>query len=114
MKSLTRLIGLAVLVGLLIGIFWGGAKPVAVGLFPSPYDKLVHFMVYGVIAWSLWVLMNVKSATRTLVAASLIGMLDEIHQIYLPGRSAGLDDLIMDVVGAAMVTLYLKNHTKSN
>jgi len=32
-----------------------------------------------------------------------IGMADELLQMRLPGRQAGIDDLIADVLGAAVV-----------
>jgi len=33
---------------------------------------------------------------------------DEVHQIYIPGRSAGLDDFIADFCGVALGLAILK------
>jgi len=35
---------------LVVGLFVGGAQPVAVGLFAPPWDKLAHAGVFGVLA----------------------------------------------------------------
>jgi VanZ family protein len=84
-------------------LWWGGARPEAVGLVPSPWDKLLHAAVFAVVvvAWAH------ASGTRgwclTLAAvlfALLVGGMDEWHQSHLPGRHAGWDDLAADVFGA--------------
>lgn len=69
-------------------------------------DKLVHFCLYAIFsllalrgAWSrparrltwLWVL----------VAISVFGALDELHQLFIPGRSAEVADWLADSAGDA-------------
>lgn len=98
-------IGLATLI---LMIFIGGTEPVAVGLFPPPLDKIVHSLVYG-----LMLLLAILSFPNTrkfilFIAIVMVGALDEIHQIYLPGRSAGLDDLSADILGCIMISWILK------
>jgi uncharacterized protein YfiM (DUF2279 family) len=91
-------------VGLPLGLFVGGAQPVAVGLIPSPWDKLVHVFVFAVLSTSIGYAGGLKGRRLWLFAfcgAVLVAALDEWHQMYLPGRSASLDDLMADVVGAA-------------
>lgn len=70
-------------------------------------DKYAHFLVYGLLGtlvarqWrkSLW--------PWAVVAASLFGVSDEIHQLFTPGRSAEVADWIADTLGALLaVTLY--------
>lgn len=98
-QLLNRLaLGLVVL--LIAGIFLGGAAPGAGSLFPPPWDKVVHFCVFGTIGlllglafprlplWAIWLLVVVTGAA------------DELHQLFLPGRQAGLDDLLADALGA--------------
>jgi VanZ family protein len=41
------------------------------------------------------------------VIASLYGMSDELHQLYVPGREGSLADLTADVGGAALGALFL-------
>ena len=93
-----------VAVGLPLGLYFGGAQPVAVGLFPSPYDKLVHASVFAVMAVAIGYASGLRGWRMLLVGwlgAVAVGALDEWHQMYLPGRSAGLDDLAADAIGAA-------------
>ena len=101
---LTVLLAVAIVLALMIG----GAQPVAVGLVPSPWDKLVHAVVFAVLAVSVG-LASGRGGRRVLVVAFagalLVGALDEWHQVFLPGRSAGLDDLLADAVGAAIGAL---------
>lgn len=93
---------------LIFMIFVGGTKPVAVGLFPPPLDKIVHSLAYGLMLL-LARLAYPKTALPILfLAIVMIGTLDEIHQIYLPGRSAGLDDLAADTAGCLIICVILK------
>ena len=75
-------------------------------------DKGVHFAEYGILAvllcravrgtWSSRSLMFV--AFYGLVGTILWGLLDEIHQAYVPGRSSDPLDVLADMVGAALAT----------
>ena len=90
-------------VALPVGLMIGGAQPVAVGLVPAPWDKLVHVGVFAVLAACIGYASGLHGARMVWVAvlgAVAVGVVDEWHQLYLPGRSAGLDDLADDVVGA--------------
>jgi hypothetical protein len=87
-------------------LFWLGAKPVAVGLFPAPWDKLAHFLTYGTIAALLAVGVKRRQPSTLILLVSLIGALDEWHQVYLPGRSSDIADFLTDVAAAIVaVTL---------
>jgi VanZ family protein len=91
--------------GLALGLLIGGAQPVAVGLVPAPWDKLAHTAVFAVLASAIGYASGLRGWRMLLVAfgvAVAVGALDEWHQMYLPGRSAGLDDLAADAVGAAL------------
>ncbi len=72
-------------------------------------DKGVHFVEYGILGF-LVAHATLRSwprhpALRTLPLAVLIafgwGVLDEIHQAFVPGRSAEVLDLVADVLGAS-------------
>jgi VanZ family protein len=39
---------------------------------------------------------------------SVVGAADEFHQVFLPGRSAGLDDLAADIFAALVITSLLE------
>lgn len=73
------------------------------------WDKFVHAAVFFVLSWLVH--RSLRNQTRfpaamrhhlaaTVLLVALYGGLDEIHQIFVPGRMAGLDDLAADAVGA--------------
>lgn len=37
-----------------------------------------------------------------------VGIADEVHQMFVPGRHPGLDDLMADMIGGLVATLLLK------
>jgi len=94
------MIALICLVVMLLGIFIGGEAPGAGSLFPPPWDKLVHFVAYGSIGILLGLIIRFRPLVLILILVVLIGAADEFHQIHIPGRHAGLDDLSADFFGA--------------
>lgn len=101
--------------GLPLGLFIGGAQPVAVGLVPPPWDKLVHALVFGVLAVAIGYASGLCGRVMLAVAfcgAMAVGAIDEWHQVYLPGRSAGWDDLAADAVGSALGTVLLSRRKR--
>jgi hypothetical protein len=102
-KSPRRRAGPALLAsGILFGLFVLGAQPFAVGLIPSPWDQPAHVAVFATLACALGLLSGQRGGRMLLLAvagALLIGALDEWHQMFLPGRHAGWDDLAMDAIG---------------
>lgn len=89
-------------------LFYLGARPIAVGLFPGPFDKLAHLVLYFVIATLLWIAFDGRLPLLTVALASFIGALDEWHQASLPGRSADFADLLADVVAAVLAVALLR------
>lgn len=103
-----RWVALALAIGLPLGLLVGGAQPVAVGLVPAPWDKLAHASVFAVLAAAIGYASGLRGMPMALLAlggASVIGMADEWHQVFLPGRSAGWDDLAADFAGALLGTV---------
>ncbi|MFL9609515.1 VanZ family protein [Methylobacillus sp. Pita2] len=104
-----KYLALGMLILLVAGIFIGGEAPGAGSLFPSPWDKVVHFFVFGTIG----VLAGLAFLRLPLAAVWIIvvalGAADELHQLYIEGRQAGLDDLLADALGglAALPVLAL-------
>lgn len=104
---------------LVLGLFLGGRTHIAVGFVPQPWDKLLHAAVFATVVilmaashprWGwhvpphhvrhrqshrMWLLL-------CMLAASTLGTADELHQLFLPGRSADLDDWAADTVGAIL------------
>ena len=108
-----RLVCAAAVLVMVAGLFVGGAQPVAVGLLSEPWDKLAHATVFAVLTTLLALALQAKPpqpgarwASRpgaalavAAVLAGAVGVADELHQATLPGRVAGLDDLLADAVG---------------
>lgn len=97
-------------IGLPLGLFIGGAQPVAVDLVPPPWDKLVHTLVFAVLAAAIGYASRLRGSKMLAMAfcgAVAVGALDEWHQVYLPGRSAGWDDLAADAFGSGVGTALL-------
>jgi len=75
-------------------------------------DKLVHFLVFGLLATVTLRALRIESPrSRALVAVSLVslfGASDELHQYFTPGRSCDVFDWVADTLGAGLaVGLYL-------
>lgn len=86
-------------------LFYLGAQPFAAGLIPEPWDKLAHFLVFGGITALLWFGTRGIHPWILVALVSAVGAADEWHQLYLPGRSAGLDDWTTDVAAAVTAVL---------
>lgn len=96
---IVRQLSLAALLVLLVMIFIGGEQPGAGALFPPPWDKAVHTLVYGTIGVMVGMAFPRLSLTAILLVVVGIGSLDEIHQAFLPRREAGFADLFADFIG---------------
>ena len=94
-----RQFALTCLVLLVAAIFIGGEQPGAGSLFPPPWDKAVHITAYGIIAILAGMAYPNRPLALILLLTVCIGGSDEIHQIFIPGRHAGFDDLTADLVG---------------
>lgn len=93
-------------------IFWLSSIP---GLTPpdlgfSWQDKLYHtaaFFVYG--CCTVLAVLSVRTALPTgvrLILVLVIGISfsvsDELHQVYVPNRFAGIDDVLADCIGVCL------------
>lgn len=87
-----------------LALFVLGAQPFAVGIFPVPYDKLAHALVFGglflVLLRALVIPVWLAVAIPLLVSGA-----DEFHQFFLPGRQPGLDDWFAGCAGVAVALL---------
>lgn len=71
-------------------------------------DKIVHFVVYGLLATLVCRLgRGWRAAGWAWLVVAAFGATDEWHQSFVPGRSTELLDWVADALGAALaVTLY--------
>ena len=102
-----KLFGAVVVVFLLLALFVGGAQPQAIGLFEPPMDKVVHSFYYAFITQCLGRLIGLHLSLSIFLALS-ISIADEVHQLYLPGRSADILDLIADGFGITLSALIIR------
>jgi VanZ family protein len=84
-------------------LLYQGAQPYAVGLFPVPWDKLVHAIVFAGFGALAWVSMGGTPPLADRIApmaAFAVGIADEWAQAYVPGRVMDPGDLAADLLGA--------------
>lgn len=73
------------------------------------FDKVTHFSVYGLLATLVVRAGGVGRWGRAVVAVSLFGASDEVHQYFTPGRSMEFLDWVADTLGALLaVTMYVR------
>lgn len=79
------------------------------------FDKLVHFAMYGIMTALFWNAV-LRLGKRELPAVrrpvlfvlfipALVGTVDELHQLFVPGRSADAFDLLVDWGAAILVVM---------
>jgi VanZ family protein len=110
-RAVFLLAGLAVA----IALFYFGGKPVAVGLVAEPWDKLAHFAVYSAITALLLLGTRMRWPIATLLLVCMIGGCDELRQLWLPGRSADVGDLVADIaagIATCLLLLHLQDRAR--
>jgi len=67
-------------------------------------DKVGHFIAYGVLMINvgLVTLPNMKSFRNGIIFAVCYGMMMEIGQLYVPGRSFSMFDMLANVSGVGI------------
>ncbi len=100
-----RLLCGSLAVGMIVSLLVGGAQPAAVGLIQAPWDKLAHMGFFLALTLLLCELFS-REAWIPLAIAITLALVDEWHQIYLPGRTFGWGDLMADSIGA-LLAIYL-------
>lgn len=73
-------------------------------------DKVAHFVAYAGVGFLLRRLVPYlraefwkKSYTNiSLIIGVFMGIFDELHQIFIPGRDASFGDLLADIIGVVL------------
>jgi VanZ family protein len=83
-------------------------------LFPGQ-DKLFHLLAYGVLGSFVLVGMRptangftTAQVALTTLLVGLYGLSDEIHQYFVPGRSAEVFDVVADTLGGLLAAGLLR------
>jgi len=115
---LAAAINLLVTLGYMAGIYWlssipGETDPESTLLSniilwtPPAIQNLAHIPLFGLLAMLWYRLLNswMKNDRLLCISAFLLatgfGILDEWHQLYVPGRYASLTDMALNALGAA-------------
>lgn len=84
-------------------------------------DKIEHFAAYSVLSFLLYLTFISQQKIKllyyypllfTILVSALYGVLDELHQILIPGRSCDTFDIIADFMGALLGILIVTQITK--
>lgn len=86
-------------------------------------DKLEHFLAYAVLAVLLTFALNIQNKFKVLLKNAYLfsvlvivvyGSIDELHQLFVPGRSCEFYDWCADfiggIIGIYLVYLFLKKN----
>jgi VanZ family protein len=68
-------------------------------------DKLIHFVVFGLIAFFIWLATGARWPLMVWAVVVLIGAIDQTQQAYSPGRNDSLAELAADGAGATTALL---------
>jgi len=115
--------------GYMGGIYWlssipGNIDPEEAGLYgiiswtPPALQNLLHIPLFGILAWLWYRTLGCWFSSRgVLLSLSFLfatgyGVVDEYHQLQVPGRYASLTDIALNVLGVLLV-LWLLNRRKS-
>jgi len=78
------------------------------------FDKDEHFTAYGILGFLFALSLHFQSRIKlfaekyfisTIIICGTYGLLDEIHQLFIPGRYCDLADWLADMVGILCGTL---------
>jgi VanZ family protein len=94
--------------GIMLALLFVGAHPV-----PQGWDKLAHFVCFSLITALLWRGTCGRAPLAVLGAVVAFAALDEVHQIFMPARSAELLDFVADAAAALAVCglLFIRRKT---
>lgn len=85
---------------LVIALIYVGTKPEVGGLFPAPWDKLVHFSYFGGLTVVALIGQGGRYPLLCVLLIGVFGAVDEIGQSLNPTRVASAADWSMDLLGA--------------
>jgi VanZ family protein len=113
-SNVLRFVCVLLFLALIANLFFHGSKPYAVGLVPHPWDKVVHALLFAILATLIRLTLPTLPSVGVLTFIGAIALADELHQLSLPGRNADVIDWVADVAGAAVALLVMSSlHTKA-
>ena len=74
--------------------------------------KIAHFTLYFILGITVYLLLKEYTDKRVILFTILICFLyaisDEVHQLFVPGRSFQVFDIVIDTLGSTMSILFMK------
>jgi VanZ family protein len=105
-KQATRL-SLLIIAWIVALLIESSGPPLAILGQVQGLDKLAHFVAFSglgllacVLSFKLSPKLSIPLFSMPLLIVTLSGIIEEIYQMYVPGRAASLLDLLADVCGA--------------
>jgi len=90
-------------------IFFLSSRPLKLDVSLPNFDKLAHGAAYGLLgfllAFGFFKLLRLSLKTKqggVILTGVILGILDEIHQIFVPGRTPDPLDVAADAVGIVL------------
>ena len=82
-------------------------------LLENVSDKVLHAVEYGILAvlcfrtfrWAAGPAVALQAVVLAIVTASVYGITDEVHQLFVPFRESSWLDWLADTIGAAIGAL---------
>jgi VanZ family protein len=100
-----------ILIGLIASLFWAGQAGHAAGAVRPPWDKVIHFCFWGGCA-ALLRIAAWQSSQKMLIffylALAAIALIEELVQLYTPGRSFELADIFAGWLGITIVSFVIR------
>lgn len=87
----------------------------------NPYS-LLHILIYGVLMIFLVLSFGLNPNTPKIAnplssflflpgcIAPVVGVLDELNQIFIPGRDASVTDVMLDIIGITLTAIFVHFH----
>lgn len=97
---------------LMAALWWSSARPAVGGesWCPSVVRNTAHVVVYAALGAACYFLTRRPPRMRLttgIAVAVAYGIVDEIHQAFVPGRVASVADVCSDAAGAALACCWL-------
>jgi VanZ family protein len=104
-------------------IHFASSTSLGEGVLPIPagLDKLIHLCEFGILALLFWRPIRNTAAGHLKMRAALIlfvfvavnGLVDELHQSFVPGREPSLIDAAADLLGGGLAILWLLHRERA-
>lgn len=76
--------------------------------------KAAHFTIYFVLGTIVFLLINTYNINNkvliSIILCFIFGCLDELHQVFIPGRTARIYDCVIDTIGSSVSILLLNTY----